>query len=278
VRLAWGSRRAEAPDHATGKPQIADAGAAPYELSAVDIYTLDGREVAWIATNGERASDMLNRDGEIPLHGVTVADPADETVTFASMPSADDAPTLLVRSNVRFIVPPPLPPNRHLRLHRRRVLIAMRMGPYEVSGQVHVRPGADAGDYLLRSSRSFVPLTDVQLKHCEEPPFSRYLPVVIINVSHVTELIDMERRERSMAAAAPSVPAPSIPAPSSVAPQRVPAGAVLSRLAAANGTANGTNGTQPKSELLGALQLLLDHGIIDAIEFQQKRAALLHRG
>jgi hypothetical protein len=258
VRLAWGQRHHQPPPEGAPEPDTT-----PFELSAVDVYTLDGREVAWIATNGERASDMLNRDDEIPLRGVAAVDTADETVTFASMPTNADEPTPLERSQVRFIVPPPLPPNRHLRLHRRRVLMALRMGPYEVSGQAHVRPGADAADYLLRSSRSFVPLTEVELVHGEAPEFHRFVPVLIINVSHVTELINMERRERAMAA---RHPAPVAAAPAPAAPS-MPRGPVLSRLAAAAPAP-----AQP--DLLKALQLLLDHGLIDPFEFQQKRAAL----
>jgi hypothetical protein len=275
VRLAWGQRHEQRPDG--DAPPHPDA--TPFELSAVDLYTLDGRHVAWIATNGDRASDMLNREGEIPLHGMTAVSPADETVSFADVPAGGDGSQPLERSQVRFIVPPPLPANRHLRLHRRRVLVSLRMGPYEVSGQAHVRPGADAADYLLRSGRAFVPLTEVEVVHLEGPEFRRYMPVLIINVSHVTEMINMERRERAIAAAPPPAVTPE-PVASSA-----PRGPVLSRLQAAATPAPPPDPAIPApavatgrhSELLGALQLLLDHGLMDAVEFQQKRAALQHR-
>jgi hypothetical protein len=269
VRLAWGRVRSE--------PRTleadADPEATPFELSAIDVYTLTGRQVGWLTTNGERTSDLLNRPGDIMVHGLTPVDPAADEVAPPSPLEADVHP--LARDDVRFAVPSPLPPNRHLRLHRRRILIAVRMGPYEVSGQIHVRPGAAAGDYLLRSSRSFVPLTDVELVQLSDPPLRRLLPVVIINAAHVTEMINLERRARgarSDAQTAQTVSGPAAPA----SPTSSGGGPLASRIAQTRPSA-GDPPAQPGRDVLGALQLLLDHGLIDPLEFQQKRAHLQSR-
>ena len=114
-----------------------------------------------------------------------------------------------------FAVPPTLPSGRHLRLHRRVIRIHFEMENYDLSGRIHVRPGAEVGDYLLRSSRVFVPITDVELTRLTEPAFSRTLPVVIVNSRHVSRLHLVEGRALRIGQAVPVTPTVHAPPPRS---------------------------------------------------------------
>ena len=260
MRVSWASRQREAepvPDEAGHEPDTH-----PFELAAIDLTTTSGRCSGWIATDGQRTSDWLNHSTELVVRGLTSVSPLDE-LADPGLPVASGLEVHRLKpEEVIFVVPPPLPPNRHLRLHRRKVRIHLDIGQYRVVGQLHVRPGANAGDYVLRSSRSMVPLTEVELVHEGEPPYRRLVSVLIVNSRHVTRMREAEQRGRplltSSAVRAPMAPAPTV-TPVSAEPS------VLSPSAA-----------EP-TDTMAALRLLLDAGLLNITEFQIKRAELLAR-
>jgi hypothetical protein len=224
--------------------------APPYEYAAVEMLTVDGRRAGWIATDGARTSDWLNQAERVAVYGLTDAD-----LGASAPPSLPTATSdLLSLGDVVWVVPPPLPPNRHLRLHRRRVRVHLELDGHHIVGQVHVRPGAEASDSILRGARTLVPLTDVEVASRTDPADRVLRPVLIVNVTHVRRLVsDGPKRLPAVAAPAPSSPPPSIE-PSPPAP-------VARRIA-------------PDDDTATALRLLLDEGIIDVTEFQVMRARI----
>jgi hypothetical protein len=57
-----------------------------------------------------------------------------------------------------------------------------------VTGNLHLPPGAEAGEeFLLRAPR-FMPLTECYILHNGEPPFEHVVSVVIVNTAHVAQL------------------------------------------------------------------------------------------
>lgn len=187
---------------ARGGEDLATAGDEPgrtadaRELAPIDVFTTEGREIGWIAPSGDRTSDRLNREKELAVYA-PIATPIGEMSDWPAAPESIDEARWASREleQLIFVVPPPLPPNRHLRLHRRIQDVSMSIGPWRIRGRAHVRPGAEAGDFLLRGSRRFVPLTQVELLREADPPFGAQLEVLIVNVSHVTEFA-MPGRER----------------------------------------------------------------------------------
>jgi hypothetical protein len=261
MRARWAARATEAEPPAPVDDEA--AASHPFELAAVDLTTVEGRFSGWIATDGERTSDWLNHNTDLVVHGMTPAPPSDELVD-PGLPAGDGLERRHLRpEEVVFVVPPPLPPNRHLRLHRRKVRIHLDLGGYRVSGQLHVRPGASAGDYVLRSSRRMVPLTEVELVHRGEPAFRRQLAVLIVNARHVTRMQEAEQRGQALVSA--SAPGPAPVAERTAAPTAPPAKAV--RLV--------TPSPAVPTDAMAALQLLLEMGLLDITEFQVKRAQLL---
>lgn len=258
------TKAAEAAPSIVNESDEADAGSArpvPFELAAIDLTLLDGRRLGWIATDGARTSDWMNENREVVVYGMREIPLATDLADPGLPGDAERDTHRLDRNEIVFAVPPPLPPNRHLRLHRRRVLIQLDIGNYRIGGQLHVRPGADAGDYVLRSSRTMVPLTEVELVHDGEPEFHRLLEVLIINARHVTRMVQGDRLA-------------SRPAPQAVVPavESRPA-APVAALPARPGVVGG-DGT----EVLWALRTLLDANLLSIEEFQAKRAELMARG
>jgi hypothetical protein len=250
---------AGAVDH--GTPAADEA----YELSAIDLYMTDGRRKGWVATNGRRTSDWLNAADPLPVHGVIAVEAADPP--DVAPPPVDTSGTevsQLAVEDVLFVVPPPLPPNRHLRLHRRRVHIQVRVGDATINGQAHVRPGAQAGDHIFRSGRRFVPLTDAEVV-LNEGSTVWLLPVVIINAAAVGEIHGLEEtRVRAELPVSPApAPDPQVGLPEPVAAASPPAEQTLDPEASR------------RTILLTALELLLEEGVLDVVEFQTKRAKLL---
>lgn len=228
-------------------PAVSAADA--FELSAIDLYMTDGRRRGWAATNGRRTSDWLNAADPLPVHGVTAVDigePPDVPPPAAGAVGGEVSQ--VAADDVVFVIPPPLPANRHLRLHRRKVHVQVRVGDAMISGQAHVRPGAQAGDHIFRSGRRFVPLTDAEVV-LDDGSAAWALPVVIINATSVSEIHGIE--ESPSPGQRASNPGESEPG---AAPESM-----------------GSRGTI----LLTALELLLAEGVIDLVEFQTKRGKLL---
>ena len=209
-------------------------------LAELEVYTETRRLIGWIAPEGERTSDWINRANELELIGAVETGLADERPELAE-PGAGAGRTRIPASEIILAVPPSLPQGRHLRLHRRVLRVRFQMEGYQLSGKIHVRPGAEVGDYLMRSSRVFVPITDAELVHQREPEFIRLLPVAIMNSRYVSRIHMFDGTPEPMAAPAetPSpaeraaqvaVPAkPSLPAPAPnmaaapIPPKREPA-------------------------------------------------------
>lgn len=255
LRLSRPAPRVDEP--AEVEPLEADAP----ETASVELYTVWGHEMAWVASGDERTSDWLNTGDTIAVRGLHDL-PLDAVLPADARPPApEEQPTHRLAADVLFVIPPDLPPKRHLRLHRRIVAVRLEMASFRLVGRVHIRPGAEAGDYLLRGNRRFVPITDVELTYTGEPTFQRRLPVVIINVTHVT-LLDRGAPAQTDA----EQPAAPVPA---VRPERI---AVL----------EAPSGTTEESILsvraaLEQLAALSDDGLITRAEQRRKRAEILAR-
>jgi hypothetical protein len=267
----WGRSTSESLD-------IGESEDAPYELAAIELLTTDGRFTGWIATEGDRTSDWLNDHAQVPLHGLSEVASADGSATSPPAPdAAATSPSHVDRGRLIWAIPPPLPSNRHLRLHRRRVLVHLELDEHEVSGQVHVRPGADAADQLLRGTRDLVPLTEVQVVSRRDPGESFSVPVLVVNRQHVRRVVEDRTEDPHQRVA--------LPVTGSVDPDD-PRLAFLEPVEAEPPTsedppeaaedADAADPAAPEAEdLQQALQLLLDAGVVDVVEFQSIRARIV---
>jgi len=166
------------------------------DLAPIELYTADSRIVGWIAANGRRVTDLLNAQDELrlwhpspgPIEASTPPTPATEPV-----PNTDETgewQTLLTEQLI-LAMPPEWRASRQLRLHRKLRRVALTAGPFSVTGNLHVVPGAEPGPDLLANGPRFLPLTEAYLLHNGEPPFEHVVSVVIVNTAHVTQLVPL---------------------------------------------------------------------------------------
>lgn len=280
LRFAW--NRATADETSDETSELVSEASPPAEddLGTVELLTESARLAGWIATGGQRTSDWLNAADEVPVHGLVDGD--------AELPSIADAtrtpPASVTRADIIWVVPPPLPPNRHLRLHRRRLLVHLELDEHRISGQVHVRPGADPVDQILRGTRDLVPLTEVQVVSKADPEQGMIVPVLIVNRRHVRHAAEDMAHASGVVADPIGAAADGEPLDPRIA-WLVAEETSTTDEAAGEQTAEAEGPAVPlpapaPSEMSGiemlnsALTLLLEAGMVDVVEFQSIRARI----
>ena len=184
----WNWRRGPGPSATQGSAAIALSP----ELTPIEIYTADSRIVGWIAPNGQRVTDLLDTADELRLWRPSPG-PLDETGmpdTTRQIGGENGEWQSLPTAQVILAMPPEWRASRQLRLHRRLRRAAVVAGPFSVTGNVHLHPGAEVGPHLLRG-QSFLPLTDAYILHNGEPSFEHVVSVVIINATHVAQIVPL---------------------------------------------------------------------------------------
>lgn len=178
-----------------GTPATAGAAsAAPSmapDLAPIELYTADSRIVGWVAPGGRRVTDLLNERDELRLWHPSPG-PIDEPGPRAKIaPDAEGDWDTISAAQVLLAMPPEWRSSRQLRLHRRLRRVALTVGPFTVTGNLHLHPGVEPGHHLLGSGNAFLPLTDAYLLHAGEPPFEHVVSVVIVNTRHATSLVPL---------------------------------------------------------------------------------------
>ena len=196
----WNWRRAAASHATSGNTAVA----LTTDLAPIELYTADARIVGWIAAGGRRVTDLLNERGELrlwrpspgPIHdtatldSVTVDTPALNT---ASPPESEESVEweTLETDRVILAMPPEWRASRQLRLHRRLRRVALTVGPFNVTGNLHLAPGGEIGPHILHRGPHWLPLTEAYLLHTADPPFEHVVSVVIVNTAHVGQLVPL---------------------------------------------------------------------------------------
>lgn len=185
----WNWRRGSAPSATAGSAAVSLVS----DLAPIELYTAETRIVGWIAANGRRVTDLLNAQDELRLWQPSPG-PIEAPMTArepAPNPEDNGEWQSLLTEQVILAMPPEWRASRQLRLHRKLRRVALSAGPFSVTGNLHVVPGAEPGpDLLLRGPR-FLPLTEAYLLHNGEPPFEHVVSVVIVNTAHVTQLVPL---------------------------------------------------------------------------------------
>ena len=187
----WNWRRGSAVGTTSGSAAVAMTGS---DLAPIELYTADTRIVGWISAGGQRVTDLLNDNDELrlwhPSPGPVTAptgiedDAPDETAGSGEWQS-------IMTEQLVLAMPPEWRAARQLRLHRKLRRVALAAGPFSVTGNLHLSPGAEANEELLFHGRRFLPLTDAYILHNGEPPFEHVVSVVIVNTSHITQFVPL---------------------------------------------------------------------------------------
>lgn len=184
----WNWRHATPMTATSGSSAVAVAP----ELAPIELYTADQRIVGWIAAEGRRVTDLLNEQEELhlwrpspgPLESTDRPHPHDLRDTSGDWDT-------LAAADVLLAMPPEWRASRQLRLHRRLRRVALAVGPFAVTGNLHLHPGVEVSRSLLQGPQRFLPLTEAYLLHQADPPFEHVVSVVIVNTRHVTQLVPL---------------------------------------------------------------------------------------
>jgi hypothetical protein len=188
----WNWRRGTGPALTSGSAAVALST----DLAPIELYTADARIVGWISAGGRRVTDLLNQEGELRLWRPSpgpIEAPASQNGSGGHVPDPDAAGEwqTLATDQVILAMPPEWRASRQLRLHRKLRRVALAAGPFHVTGNLHLPPGAEAGpEYLLRAP-AFLPLTESYILHQGDPPFEHVVSVVIVNGHHVSRIVPL---------------------------------------------------------------------------------------
>jgi hypothetical protein len=189
----WNWRRGSAGGATSNSAAVAMSG---NDLAPIELYTADSRIVGWIASNGQRVTDLLNDQAELRLWHPTPGPITPPSLDDSGAPVAPGDDTngewrTVMTEQLILAMPPEWRAARQLRLHRKLRRVALTAGPFSVTGNLHIAPNGETGDHLLYRGRRFLPLTDAYLLHNGEPPFEHVVSVVIVNTAHVTQLVPL---------------------------------------------------------------------------------------
>lgn len=184
----WNWRRGPGPSATQGSAAVAVAP----ELAPIELYTAESRIVGWIAPQNQRVTDLLSNQTEVRLWRPSPGALDETGIPPASSVEPGDSGEWqsLPTARVILAMPPEWRASRQLRLHRRLRRAAVVAGPFNVTGNVHVPPGAEVGPHLLRT-HSFLPLTDAYILHAGNPPFEHVVSVVIVNCAHIAQIVPL---------------------------------------------------------------------------------------
>jgi hypothetical protein len=185
----WNWRRGTGATATSGTAAVALAP----ELAPIELYTADSRVVGWIASNGRRVTDLLNAQDELRLWQPSPGPIDAPTSPRDTVPDPGDSGEWqsMLSEQVILAMPPEWRASRQLRLHRKLRRVALSAGPFNVTGNLHLVPGAEPGPELLLRGPRFLPLTEAYILHNGEPPFEHVVSVVIVNTAHVAQLVPL---------------------------------------------------------------------------------------
>jgi hypothetical protein len=188
----WNWRRGSGAATTSGTSAVALAN----DLAPIELYTADARIVAWISASGHRVTDLLNEQDELrlwhpspgPLDGTAGADVRAALSDRDAPAGASGEWQTLATDRVLLAMPPEWRASRQLRLHRRLRRVALSVGPFNVTGNLHLPAGAEVGPELLLRSQRWLPLTEAYVLHTGEPPFEHVVSVMIVNTAHIAQI------------------------------------------------------------------------------------------
>jgi hypothetical protein len=178
----WNWRRGSGGSATSGSAALANGT----DLAPIELYTPDTRVVGWIASNGQRVTDLLLANDQLRLW-----QPSAGTDDMTVRPVLDNSGEWrTVRTDqVVVVMPPEWRTNRQLRLHRRIQRVAADTGTFTVTGNLHLPPGtAFPEPYQMQG---FIPLTEAHLLHHGEPAFEHVVSVVIVNTKFIETIVPL---------------------------------------------------------------------------------------
>ena len=161
-------------------------------LSVVEFWAADQRTLAGMDLSQGRLTDLINRQDILP---VVLLDERPEDVSQPIEMGPSQTWTQFLIWDALVILPPPQQTDPNRRLHRPRQPVEAVIGPFSVSGMVHVPPGAQAAGFLLRQNLRFAPVTRATVRDSGIDGFEQRAEVVLVNMRRVETMRDIGLEE-----------------------------------------------------------------------------------
>lgn len=165
-----------------------DVGPTPTSLSVVQFWTANQRTLAGLDLSHERLTDLINREDVLP---VVLLDDQPEDLSQPIELRAGQQWSQLSVGDALIILPPPQLTDPSRRLHRPRQPVEIVVGPFLVSGMVHVPPGAQAAGFLFRQNARFAAVTRAAVRDSGREGFEQHADVVLVNMRRIETIRDV---------------------------------------------------------------------------------------
>lgn len=175
------------PGKESPEPQSPDAQATVH-LSVVEFWVENRRMLVGMDLSQGRLTDLVNHRDSLP---VVLLDEQPEDRSKPIEMRAGHQWTQLSIAESLLILPPPQATNPLRRLHRPRQPVEVVIGPFLVSGMVHVPPGAQAAAFLIRQNARFAPVTRATVRDGGLAGFEQRADVVLVNMRRVETIRDV---------------------------------------------------------------------------------------
>jgi hypothetical protein len=155
-----------------GEVEGSTVRAVAIDLQPLLLFRRSRVESGWIDPEGQRLTDLLNRQEALRL---LLAGEEGEPADWVSCRVGE----------LLLVAPPPRPTDPSRWLPRRRRRVGLRVGPYRVVGTAHMPPETEVEDFIAQRRQRFLPLTQcrVIMRDAEYAP-----DVAIVNIAHVHEV------------------------------------------------------------------------------------------
>jgi hypothetical protein len=157
-------------------------------LSVVEFWAASQRTLAGMDLSQGRLTDLINRQDILP---VVLLDERPEDLSQPIELRANQDWTQFLVWDALVILPPPQATDPLRRLHRPKQPVEVVIGPFVVSGMVHVPPGAQAAGFLLRQNLRFAPVTRATVRDSGRDGFEQHAEVVLVNMRRVETIRDI---------------------------------------------------------------------------------------
>ena len=174
------------------RPPAAAVEQAVTRLAVVEFWTSEQRLTVGMDLSTGRLTDQVNSEESVRVVALDVA-PEDRSQPVEMRPDQEWADLVVMEALLVF--PPPQLTDSHRRLHRPKQPIDIEIGPFEISGFVHVPPGAQAAGFLFRQNTRFAPVTRASVRDTGLPGFEQRAEVVLVNLRRVKTIRDVSVRE-----------------------------------------------------------------------------------
>jgi hypothetical protein len=144
--------------------------------------------VAGVDLGQGRLTDLINQGDSLP---VVLLDQVPEDPSQPIEMGVGQIWTQLSVGESLLILPPPQATDPQRRLHRPRQPVEIVIGPFVVSGMVHVPPGAQAAAFLIRQNARFAAVTRAAVRDSGLEGFEQRADVVLVNMRQVDKILDV---------------------------------------------------------------------------------------